>query len=191
MSLQITVGKLLSSFSINCYLSASDASQTVTPRFDKKKRCVSREHLLEQAEKVMNDLASNRALLEISYQDEVRLHFVCLTLYQLTTAFAVMVFYTPIRIYKVYFVHGFVLVNRLYPSLPPSLQVGTGLGPTLEFYALVSRELQRSDLLLWRGDPCPMPGAPQGTYTQPSLASKLIHTRSQHRYPVQSVLGGT
>ena len=31
-------------------------------------------------------------------------------------------------------------------------QVGTGLGPTLEFYALVSKELQHSDLELWRGD---------------------------------------
>ena len=33
-----------------------------------------------------------------------------------------------------------------------SRQVGTGLGPTLEFYALVSQELQRADLGLWRGD---------------------------------------
>ena len=32
------------------------------------------------------------------------------------------------------------------------LQVGTGLGPTLEFYALVSREMQRTDLDLWRGE---------------------------------------
>jgi len=31
-------------------------------------------------------------------------------------------------------------------------EVGTGLGPTLEFYALVSKELQRTDLDLWRGD---------------------------------------
>lgn len=31
-------------------------------------------------------------------------------------------------------------------------EVGTGLGPTLEFYALVSKELQRSDLELWRGE---------------------------------------
>lgn len=31
------------------------------------------------------------------------------------------------------------------------LQVGTGLGPTLEFYALVSKELQRADLDLWHG----------------------------------------
>ena len=29
-------------------------------------------------------------------------------------------------------------------------EVGTGLGPTLEFYATVSRELQRKDLSLWR-----------------------------------------
>ena len=41
------------------------------------------------------------------------------------------------------------------PLLPWSLsfcQVGTGLGPTLEFYALVSQELQRADLGLWRGE---------------------------------------
>jgi len=37
------------------------------------------------------------------------------------------------------------------------LQVGTGLGPTLEFYALVSRELQRADLDLWRGEPVKQP----------------------------------
>ncbi|XP_072935782.1 E3 ubiquitin-protein ligase TRIP12 isoform X2 [Epargyreus clarus] len=30
-------------------------------------------------------------------------------------------------------------------------EVGTGLGPTLEFYALVSQELQRADLDLWHG----------------------------------------
>lgn len=31
-------------------------------------------------------------------------------------------------------------------------EVGTGLGPTLEFYALVSREMQRSDWSIWSGD---------------------------------------
>lgn len=30
-------------------------------------------------------------------------------------------------------------------------EVGTGLGPTLEFYALVSAEIQRCDLGLWNG----------------------------------------
>jgi len=33
------------------------------------------------------------------------------------------------------------------------LKVGTGLGPTLEFYALVSREMQNVELELWRGEP--------------------------------------
>lgn len=37
-------------------------------------------------------------------------------------------------------------------------EVGIGLGPTLEFYTLVSRELQQADLHMWRGDPCPLPG---------------------------------
>lgn len=36
-------------------------------------------------------------------------------------------------------------------------EVGTGLGPTLEFYALVSKELQRSDLDLWRGEAVSIP----------------------------------
>lgn len=31
-------------------------------------------------------------------------------------------------------------------------EVGTGLGPTLEFYTLVSKEFQRADLNLWKGD---------------------------------------
>eukprot|EP00092_Neocalanus_flemingeri_P014477 GFUD01015622.1.p1 GENE.GFUD01015622.1~~GFUD01015622.1.p1 ORF type:complete len:1754 (-),score=538.42 GFUD01015622.1:509-5770(-) len=30
-------------------------------------------------------------------------------------------------------------------------EVGTGLGPTLEFYSLVSKEMQRADLQLWKG----------------------------------------
>ena len=31
-------------------------------------------------------------------------------------------------------------------------EVGTGLGPTLEFYALVSKEFQRAELEMWRGE---------------------------------------
>lgn len=30
--------------------------------------------------------------------------------------------------------------------------MGTGLGPTLEFYALVSKDLQKAEYELWRGD---------------------------------------
>lgn len=63
-------------------------------------RTINRDELLKQAESVMQDLGSSRAMLEIQYENEV----------------------------------------------------GTGLGPTLEFYALVSQELQRADLGLWRGE---------------------------------------
>ena len=49
----------------------SGDSQTVVPRLEKKKRCVSRDNMLEQAEKLMDELASNKALLEIHYLDEV------------------------------------------------------------------------------------------------------------------------
>ncbi len=76
-----------------------------------QQRCVSREGLLHQAERIMEEVGSSRALLEIQYQDEV----------------------------------------------------GTGLGPTLEFYTLVSREVQQANLQMWRGDPCPLPGSTQGT----------------------------
>ncbi len=31
-------------------------------------------------------------------------------------------------------------------------EVGTGLGPTLEFYTMLSHDLQRKGLGMWRGD---------------------------------------
>ena len=61
---------------------------------------MNRVDILKQAEKIMDELGTSRALLEIQYENEV----------------------------------------------------GTGLGPTLEFYALVSKEVQRADLDMWRGD---------------------------------------
>ncbi|RXG69698.1 E3 ubiquitin-protein ligase TRIP12 [Armadillidium vulgare] len=81
-------------------LNSSDSNERVTPRLERRKRTVSREDILKQAETVIGDLASSRAMLEIQYENEV----------------------------------------------------GTGLGPTLEFYALVSKELQKADLDLWRGE---------------------------------------
>ena len=82
-------------------LGAVEAGQErVTPDLDRKKRVISRENLLKQAETVVSELASSRSLLEIQYENEV----------------------------------------------------GTGLGPTLEFYTMVSKELQRADLNLWKGD---------------------------------------
>lgn len=78
-------------------LSSSDSQERVTPRLDRRKRTISRDDILKQAEQVMQDLASSKALLEVQYENEV----------------------------------------------------GTGLGPTLEFYALVSKELQKANLELW------------------------------------------
>ncbi|CAK9822921.1 E3 ubiquitin-protein ligase TRIP12 [Anthophora retusa] len=80
-------------------LSGSDSQERVTPRLERRKRTISRTDILKQAEQVIQDLASSKALLEVQYVNEV----------------------------------------------------GTGLGPTLEFYALVSQELQRADLDLWHG----------------------------------------
>ncbi|XP_018345656.1 PREDICTED: E3 ubiquitin-protein ligase TRIP12 isoform X5 [Trachymyrmex septentrionalis] len=84
-------------------LSGSDSQERVTPRLERRKRTISRTDILKQAELVIQDLASNKALLEVQYVNEV----------------------------------------------------GTGLGPTLEFYALVSKELQRADLDLWHGSSNP------------------------------------
>ncbi|XP_070173831.1 E3 ubiquitin-protein ligase TRIP12-like isoform X3 [Littorina saxatilis] len=50
-------------------------------------------------------------------------------------------------------------------------EVGTGLGPTLEFYALVSKELQRADLELWKGEQVQM-----SSQTEPDSKVDYIHT---------------
>ena len=42
--------------------------------------------------------------------------------------------------------------SRSFLELQYTGEEGIGLGPTLEFYSLVSKELQRADLELWRGD---------------------------------------
>nr|XP_013111631.1 unnamed protein product [Stomoxys calcitrans] len=80
-------------------LNSAESSERVAPRLDRRKRAISRQEVLKQAEHLIQDFGHSKALLEIQYENEV----------------------------------------------------GTGLGPTLEFYALVSAELQRSDLGLWNG----------------------------------------
>lgn len=65
--------------------------------------------------------------------------------------------------------------------------MGTGLGPTLEFYALVSKELQRSDLELWVGNhsgthvfsPTGLFPAPLGRSTK---VSQTVRIRSKFRF---------
>ncbi|GIY28323.1 e3 ubiquitin-protein ligase TRIP12 [Caerostris extrusa] len=43
-------------------------------------------------------------------------------------------------------------------------EVGTGLGPTLEFYSLVSKEFQKGDLDMWRGEKVPVNIDEPGSY---------------------------
>ncbi|XP_037076185.1 LOW QUALITY PROTEIN: E3 ubiquitin-protein ligase TRIP12-like [Pollicipes pollicipes] len=81
-------------------LQAADSEDRIAPKLERKKRTVSRDDLVRQAEALMAELAGSRALLEVQYENEV----------------------------------------------------GSGLGPTLEFYSQVSRELQRADAELWRGE---------------------------------------
>lgn len=77
----------------------------------------------------MQDLGSSRAMLEIQYENEVPVTFVIILLSTVKN----------------------ICLERI-TFLSVSSQVGTGLGPTQEFYALVSQELQRADLGLWRGE---------------------------------------
>ncbi|XP_063973938.1 E3 ubiquitin-protein ligase TRIP12 isoform X1 [Diachasmimorpha longicaudata] len=99
-------------------LSGSDSQERVTPRLERRKRTISRTDIFKQAEQVIQDLASSKALLEVQYINEV----------------------------------------------------GTGLGPTLEFYALVSREFQRAELDMWHGsaNETSYIHSTQGLFTKPT-----------------------
>ncbi|MGH0122408.1 UNVERIFIED_CONTAM: hypothetical protein FKN15_044761 [Acipenser sinensis] len=56
----------------NPEINQSDSQDSrVAPRLDRKKRTINREELLKQAESVMQDLGSSRAMLEIQYENEV------------------------------------------------------------------------------------------------------------------------
>merc|ERR1712071_604423 len=66
-------------------------------------------------------------------------------------------------------------------------EVGTGLGPTLEFYALVSKELQRFDLELWRGDAvsakswtCSATAATLASVSEEVVTTKRTSSTSHH-----------
>lgn len=117
-------------------LSSSDSQERVTPRLDRRKRTISRDDILKQAEQVIQDLAGSKALLEVQYENEV----------------------------------------------------GTGLGPTLEFYALVSQELQRKDLELWHSDDSNSTYAnnPMGLFTLPlgrnTKVSQLSKVKAKFRF---------
>ena len=53
--------------------SSTDSQERVAPRLDRRKRIISREDILKQAETVISEVASSKALLEVQYEDEVRI----------------------------------------------------------------------------------------------------------------------
>lgn len=52
-----------------------DMHDRVAPRLDRRKRSVTRSNILSQAEAVISENATSRALLEIQYEDEVIINF--------------------------------------------------------------------------------------------------------------------
>jgi len=72
-------------------------------------------------------------------------------------------------------------------------EVGTGLGPTLEFYSLVSREFARRDLKLWRDDDPLRPGSyvfhPRGLFPAPISAEDIANDGDPKRTHIMRVIG--
>lgn len=62
-------------------------------------------------------------------------------------------------------------------------EVGTGLGPTLEFYSLVSREFARRNLKLWRDADASHPGIyvhhPKGLFPAPLSPDDSVKDAAQ------------
>jgi E3 ubiquitin-protein ligase TRIP12 len=85
-----------------------------------------------------------------------------------------------------------VKVFELYGSSSSVLEVeyfeevGTGLGPTLEFYSLVSREFARKDLKIWRDSDAagssPYVGHPNGLYPAPLSPEDIASDGGQSVY---------
>ena len=64
----------------------------------------------------------------------------------------------------------------VFPKVEYFDEVGTGLGPTLEFYSLVSKEFARRDLKIWRDVDTTYPGVyvhhPHGLFPAPIAKSE-------------------
>lgn len=55
-------------------LNSAESSERVAPRLDRRKRAISRQDVLKQAEHLIQDFGHSKALLEIQYENEVRLN---------------------------------------------------------------------------------------------------------------------
>lgn len=94
-----------------------------------------------------------------------------------------------VRISRKHILESAVKVFELYGSSSSILEVeyfeeaGTGLGPTLEFYSLVSREFARKDLKIWRDSDTSGTGMyvqhPTGLYPAPLSAEDIASDGGQ------------
>ncbi|KAF8216810.1 hypothetical protein K438DRAFT_1558643 [Mycena galopus ATCC 62051] len=104
-----------------------------------------------------------------------------------------------VRISRKHILESAVKVFELYGSSSSVLEVeyfeevGTGLGPTLEFYSLVSKEFARKDLKIWRdGDAAgtsPYVDHPSGLYPAPISPEDIASDGGQKRTHIFRVIG--
>ncbi|KAI9510528.1 hypothetical protein F5148DRAFT_1274737 [Russula earlei] len=104
-----------------------------------------------------------------------------------------------VRISRKHILESAMKVFELYGSSSSILEVeyfeevGTGLGPTLEFYSLVSREFARRDLKIWRDDDPLRPGPyvfhPRGLFPAPISAEDIANDGDPKRTHIIRVIG--
>lgn len=104
-----------------------------------------------------------------------------------------------VRISRKHILESAVKVFELYGSSSSILEVeyfeevGTGLGPTLEFYSLVSKEFARKDLKIWRDAEAGSPGIyvhhPAGLYPAPISPDDIANDGGQKRTHILRVIG--
>ncbi|KAI3602651.1 ubiquitin-protein ligase [Moniliophthora roreri] len=104
-----------------------------------------------------------------------------------------------VRISRKHILESAVKVFELYGSSSSVLEVeyfeevGTGLGPTLEFYSLVSKEFARKDLKIWRDADHTNAGTyvnhPSGLYPAPLTAEDIASDGGQKKTHIFRVIG--
>ncbi|KAJ6534683.1 hypothetical protein DFH09DRAFT_1180315, partial [Mycena vulgaris] len=104
-----------------------------------------------------------------------------------------------VRISRKHILESAVKVFELYGSSSSVLEVeyfeevGTGLGPTLEFYSLVSKEFARKDLKIWRDADAagtgPYVDHPSGLYPAPISPQDVASDGGQKRTHIFRVIG--
>ncbi|TIC56498.1 hypothetical protein E3Q05_01686 [Wallemia mellicola] len=104
-----------------------------------------------------------------------------------------------VRISREYVLESAIKVFELYGGSSSILEieyfeeVGTGLGPTLEFYSLVSKEFARKSLRMWRGSQdsseSPYVFSPTGLFPEPMSDKESESDKGKERIKLFRILG--